>query len=120
MNDLVEQIVHKIEYKGAAYTRILAGIGYLFTELVIFGDVLDLPSVDISRVDKDINIEMKLVLLEIKLPYQDSNKYKWLHYYIQDMVLYAVNIVVDLYVAIQTKKWNLWKMNVKINNSVSS
>jgi len=53
-----------------------------FTELGIFEDVLDMLSVDILRVNKDVNIEMKFVLLEIKLPYQDSNKYKWLQYYI--------------------------------------
>jgi len=85
MNDLVKQIARKVEYKGIAYIRIPAGIG-LFTELVIFGDVLDMPSVDMPRVDKDVNIEMKLVLLEIKLPYQDSDKYKWLHY-IQDTIM---------------------------------
>jgi len=32
-----------------------------------------------SCVDKDV-IEMKFKLLEIELPYQESNKYKWLHY----------------------------------------
>jgi len=47
--------------------------------------VLDIPSVDMPRVNKDVSIEMKLVLLKIKLPYQDSDKYK-LHYYVQDMV----------------------------------
>jgi len=82
MNDLVQQIAREVEYKGAAYIRIPADLG-LFTELVIFGYVLDMPSVDVPRIDKDVNIEMKLVLLKIKLSYQD--KYK-LHYYVQDMV----------------------------------
>jgi len=72
---LVEQIACEVEYKRAAYIRIPADIG-LLTELVIFGDVLDMSSVNMLCVDKDVNIEMKLVLLEIKLLYQDSNKYK--------------------------------------------
>jgi len=39
MNDLVEQVAREVVYTGADY--IPAGIE-LFTELVIFGDVLDM------------------------------------------------------------------------------
>jgi len=53
-------------------SHILAGIG-LFTELVIFGDVLgDMPSIDMPCVDEDV-IEMKFELLEMELPYQQIN-----------------------------------------------
>jgi len=38
----------------------------LFTELVIFGDVLDTPSVDMPCVDENV-IEMKFELPEIEL-----------------------------------------------------
>jgi len=85
MNDLVKKIVREIAYNRAAYIRILAGIE-LFTELVIFGDVLeDMPSVDMLCVDKDV-AEMTFELFEMEFPYQQSNKYKWLHYCIQNMV----------------------------------
>jgi len=86
MNDLVEKVASEVAYNRAAYIRIPAGIG-LFTEVIIFGDVLgDMHSVDnMSRVDEDV-AEMTFELCEIELPYQQSNKYKWLHYCIQDMV----------------------------------
>jgi len=86
----------------------------VFTEVVIFGDVLgDMPIIDDTpRVDEDV-AEMTFELFEMELPYQQSNKYKWLHYCIQDMVRcceYCRRVIV--YVVIQTeKKWNLWKMN---------
>jgi len=70
---------------GAAYIRIPAGIG-LFTEVIIFGDVFgDMPSVDMPCIDEDVT-EMTFELFEMEFPYQQSNKYKWLHYYIQDMI----------------------------------
>jgi len=60
---------------------------------------------------------MKLVLLKIKLSYQDSDKYK-LHYYVPDMIRCCEYCGRFIHVAIQTKKWDLWKMNIKINNIV--
>jgi len=73
MNDLIEQVAREVAYNGATYIRIPAGIE-LFTELVIFGNVLgDMPSVDMPYVNKDIT-EMKFEL-EMELPYQQSNKY---------------------------------------------
>jgi len=66
MNDLVEQVAREVAYNGTAYIRIPANIG-LFIELVIFGDVLDSPCVDMPC-DEDI-IEMKFELLEMELPY---------------------------------------------------
>jgi len=85
MDDLVEKVASDVAYNGAAYIRIPAGIG-LFTEVIIFGDVLgDMPSVDMPCVDEDVT-EMTFELFEMELPYQQSNKYKWLHYCIQDMV----------------------------------
>jgi len=62
-----------------------------------------MPSVDIPCIDEDV-AEMTFESFEIELPYQQSNKYKWLRYCIQDMV--AVNIVVELYIVIQTEKKN--------------
>jgi len=45
-----------------------------------------MPSVDdMPRVDEDV-AEMTFELFEMELPYQQSNKYKRLHYCIQDMV----------------------------------
>jgi len=86
MNNLVQKVASEIAYNGAAYIRIPAGIG-LFTEVVIFEDVLgDMPSVDdIPLVDEDV-AEMTFEIFEMKLPYQQSNKYKQLHYCIQRMV----------------------------------
>jgi len=43
---------------------------------------------DMPCVDEDV-IEMKFELLEMEFLYQESNKYKWLHYYIQDMIRYC-------------------------------
>jgi len=88
MNNLVKKVASEIAYNGAAYIRIPAGIG-LFTEVVIFEDVLgDMPSVDdIPLVDEDVEDEMTFeIVFEMKLPYQQSNKYKRLHYCIQRMV----------------------------------
>jgi len=90
MNDLIEKVASEIAYNGAAYIRIPAGIG-LFTEVVIFEEVLgDMPSVeDMPCVDEDVDemtFEQYLTLLEMKLPYQQSNNYKQLHYCIQHMV----------------------------------
>jgi len=85
MNDLVEKTAREVAYNGAIYIRISAGIG-LFTEVVIFGDVLgDISSVDMPCVDEDV-AEMTFELFEMELPCQQSNKYKWLHYCIQYMV----------------------------------
>jgi len=67
MNDLFEQVAREIAYNGAAYIRIPAGIG-LFTELVIFGDMLYTPSVDMPCVNEYV-IEVKFELLEMELPY---------------------------------------------------
>jgi len=39
MNDLIDKIVNEVAFNGAAYIRIPAGIE-LFTEVIIFGDVL--------------------------------------------------------------------------------
>jgi len=101
MNNLVEQIAREIVYNGAACIRISAGIR-LFTELVIFGDVLYVPSVDMPCVDEDA-IEMKFELLEMEFPYQESDKYKWLHYYIQDMVRCVMSISHDKVISPKTR-----------------
>jgi len=70
MNDLVEKVAREVAYNGVAYIRISVHIG-LFTELVIFGDVLrDMPSVD-----EDV-AEITFELFEMELLYQQSNKYK--------------------------------------------
>jgi len=67
-NNLVEKIASEVVFNGAAYIRIPAGIG-LFTEVIIFGDVLgDMPSVDDMRVDEDV-AEMTFELIEMELPY---------------------------------------------------
>jgi len=86
MDNLIGKVVSEIAFNGAAYIRIPAGIG-LFTEVIIFGDVLgDMPSVDhMPLVDEDV-AEMTFKLFEMKLPYQQSNKYKRLHYCIQGIV----------------------------------
>jgi len=86
MDNLVKKVASEVAYNGAAYIRIPVGIG-LFTEVIIFGDVLgDMLSVDdMPPVDEDVT-EMTFELFEMKLPYQQSNKYKWLHYYIQGMI----------------------------------
>jgi len=76
MNDLIEKVASEVAYNGAAYIRIPAGIG-LFTEVIIFGDVLG-DMYNMPRVDEDV-AEMTFELFEMKLPYQQSNKYKWLH-----------------------------------------
>jgi len=71
MNDLVEQVAREVAYNGAAYIRIPAGIG-LFTELVIFGDVLrDVPSVDMPCVDEDV-ADMTFELFEMELSYHNQ------------------------------------------------
>jgi len=87
MNNLIKKVASEIAYNGAAYIRIPAGIG-LFTEVVIFGDVFgDMPSVDdMPCVDEDVTEMTFEMVFKMKFPYQQSNKYKPLHYCIQHMV----------------------------------
>jgi len=71
-----------------------------------------MPFVDIPCVDEDV-AEMTFELFEMELLYQQLNKYKWLHYCIQDMQDTMLWILSSSYMSWYKlkKKWNLWKMN---------